>query len=232
MKVIILCAGKGLRYANNKPKGLALIGNKPILSHIMDIYSKQNYNDFILILGHKYEDIIDYYSNINHNYNIEYIQIKENTNKGGALSLVESIIKNNGYDNFFCNYCDCIADVNLSELLKIHIESDNIATITAIRPYHDFGIIVFDDKDKIIKFREKPQLNEWVNGGFMIFSKEIFDYIISPLDNLETDIFDRLVERYKIGGYKHHGFWSTINTLKDEENLNKLFNDNQVKWVK
>lgn len=226
MKTVILCGGKGLRYGNIKPKGLAQIGDKPILHHVMEIYSKQGYKDFILILGFGNDHIEKYFSEIDHDYNINFLHITENMNKGGALYLSEQFIDEN---NFFCTYCDGVANIKLAELLKVHKDSNNIATITAVKPHHEFGIVIFGD-NKIIEFREKPQMNEWTNGGFFVFTKEIFDHIYSPEDNLETDVFQRLVDRQRIGGYKHQDFWRTLNTQKDEENLNKLYINNELKW--
>lgn len=227
MQTVILCGGKGLRYGNDKPKGLAQIGDKPISHHVMEIYAGQGYNDFIIILGYKYKEIEKYFTGIEHKYHISFLHITENMNKGGALYLAEPFIEE---DNFFCTYCDGIANIKLPELLNAHTESDNIATITAIKPYHEFGLVVFGDNNKIVEFREKPQMNEWTNGGFFVFTKEIFNYIYSPEDNLETDVFQRLVKNNKIGGYKHQGFWNTINTQKDEENLNKLFQEDKLEW--
>lgn len=227
MKTVILCGGRGLRYGNDKPKGLAHIGDKPILHHVMEIYSRQGYKDFIPILGFGNNVIEKYFSDIDHHYNINFLHINDNMNKGGALYLAKPFIKEN---NFFCTYCDGIANIKLTDLLGTHIISDNIATITTVRPQHEFGIVIFGDNNKIIEFKEKPQMDQWTNGGFFVFTKEIFDHICFPGDNLETDVFQRLVDRYKIGGYKHQGFWNTINTQKDEENLNKLFKENDLKW--
>ena len=220
MITVILCGGKGLRYGNNKPKGLAQIGDKPILQHVMEIYSKQGHNDFIVVLGHMCKEIENYFSSIDHDYNIEFVHIEKNMNKGGALYMAKQYIQE---ENFFCTYCDGVANIKLSDLLDNHIKSNNIVTITAIKPYHEFGIIVFGNNNKIIKFREKPQMNEWTNGGFFVFKKDIFDHIYCPEDNLETDVFGRLVNKEKIGGFKHFGFWNTINTQKDEETLNKKY---------
>lgn len=227
MKTVILCGGKGLRYRNSKPKGLAQIGEKPVLHHVMEIYSRQGYDDFILILGFGHEAIEKYFRDIEHNYNINFLHVSENMNKGGALYLAEKLINDN---NFFCTYCDGLANIKLEELLNIHINCDNIATITTVKPQHEFGIVIFGDNNKIIEFREKPIMDEWTNGGFFVFTKEIFDHIYYPEDNLETDIFDRLVKKQKIGGYKHTGFWNTINTQKDEENLNKLCRNGRLEW--
>lgn len=237
IKILILCAGKGLRYGGFKPKGLSLIGNKPIIHHVMEIYTRQGYRDFILILGYKHNDIERYFKSFDHGYNIEFTHIKENMNKGGALTVAKDILARDHEDNFFCTYCDCLANINLENLIQFHNSQDNIATITTIKPYHEFGIVVFGNDKKIIEFREKPQMNEWTNGGFFIFNKKIFNYILSPEDNLETDIFNRLVKKNKIGGYKHQGFWNTVNTQKDEELLNELCDksikeNTELEWYK
>lgn len=220
MKTVILCGGKGLRYGSFKPKGLALIGNKPIVHRVIDIYYNQGYNDFLLILGYKGKDIEKYFSSLK-KYKLEYVYIKENMNKGGALVLARNFVGSD--ENFFCTYCDCLADINLNYLLAHH-EHDNVATITVIRPVSEFGIVLFGiHGNKIVEFKEKPQMDSWTNGGFFVFNRNIFDHIYSDEDNLETDIFNRLVSSKQMGGYRHNGFWSTVNSMKDELRLNDIY---------
>lgn len=258
MKTVILAGGKGLRYGIEKPKGLALVGGKPIIHHVMSIYSSQGYNDFILILGNGGEKIEEYFAGIKHGYKIVYRNVSERMNKAGSLYLVEKLLiedEVNEVDsgesrdrNFMCTYADCIADIKLKELLRFHSKSDNIATITAVKPNHEYGIIEFDggvvdggmiccggccndEGDKIVKFREKPQMSNWMNAGFFVFNCKIFDYIHCPEDNLETDVFNRLVEAGKIGGYKHYGAWETLNTLKDEVRLNEMYDEGELGWL-
>ncbi len=229
MKTVILCGGKGLRYGNSKPKGLADVAGKPIIHRVIDIYIKYGYNDFLLILGHRGQDIEEYFRNSKKNTNIRYVYIKDGMQKGGALGLSKEYIGQD--ENFFCTYCDCLADLNLDNLLDLHINSGNIGTITAIRPYHDFGILELEDCEnsdsaeygKIIEMKEKPQMKQWANGGYFCFNRNIFDYIYSREDNLETDVFQRIVRDRKLGCYKYDGMWNTINSLKDEIALNQLY---------
>lgn len=226
MKVVILCGGKGLRYSSDKPKGLALVAGIPIIQRVMNIYYLQGHNDFLLILGYKGKEIEDYFKNLK-KYKVKFEYIEEGMNKGGALFLAKEHCLNE--QDFFCTYCDCIADVDLNRLCYEHIALRNVATLTAIRPYHDVGILTFGEKydqgKKIVEIREKPQMNEWANGGFFVFNRSFFEYIYRNSDDLETDIFGRLVKEGKLGGYKHNGKWNTINTPKDEEKLNKLYEE-------
>lgn len=229
MKTIILCGGKGTRYNQNKPKALAQIGDKPIIHYILEIYTRQGFNDFILALGYKKEEIINYFKSINHRYNIEFVNTGLDTNTGGRIKKIEPYIKPSL--NFFCTYGDGLANVNFQNLLNYHIKSGNIATITTVRPFNQFGILILDNNNQIIDFKEKPKSNDWINGGFFVFSYEIFDYI-NTNDVLETQVFSRLIQDKKIGAYKHERFWETLNTAKDEERLNELYHNNkkEVEW--
>ncbi len=248
MKVIILCAGKGLRYDNNKPKGLAMIGNIPILHHVMNIYAKQGHENFILIIGNKGEQIKEYFKNYTFNidnctdntpnYKLTFVNINKETLTGGAVLLAKPYIPLSD-KNFFCTYCDCLGNVNLNKLEVKHITNKNIATITVTKPYSNFGITLLDSNDNIIGFSEKPKLNEYINAGFFIFNTKIFNYITNDNSILETDVFNKLVEKNQLGAYRHDNitsFWETINNMKDEQKLNDIYNEhlkynNIPKWL-
>lgn len=232
MKVVILCGGKGLRYGDDRPKGLAMIGDKSIIHHVMNIYAYQGHNDFILILGHKSGQIIDYFSSTDHNLNIKYEFINEKMKTGGALKLAEPHILNIKDSKFMCTYCDSLANINLSRLITTHINSNNIATLTAVKTNHIYGILGLSlIGNRIKKFYEKPIMKEWINGGFFVFSREFFNFIIKDEDILETDIFNRILSNKKLGYYKHKSNWWTVNTLKDEIILNKIYyNDKLSPW--
>lgn len=248
MKVVILCGGRGLRYDNNKPKGLAMIGNIPILHHVMNIYTKQEYNDFIIIIGNKGEQIKEYFKNYTFNiseysdnalnYKLTFVNINKETLTGGAVLLAKPYIPLSD-KNFFCTYCDCLGNVNLNRLEVKHITNKNIATITVTKPYSNFGITLLDSNDNIIGFSEKPKLNEYINAGFFIFNTKIFNYINNDNSILETDVFNKLVEKNQLGAYRHddkNSFWCTMNTLKDQEELNNIYNkhikyNNNSKWL-
>jgi glucose-1-phosphate cytidylyltransferase len=235
MKVVILAGGKGVRYGTDKPKALALIGNKPVIHHLMDIYTKQGFNNFIICLGWKQEEIIKYFKSINHTFNIEFIDTGQESHTAKRLKLIETYINT---ENFMCNYCDGLANVDLTKLNIRHMTYKNIATLTAVKPINPFGILIFDKNDRIIGLEEKPKMIQYINGGFFIFNKKIFDYIdIDKNQELERDVLSKLAYSNKLELYKHELFWETLNTPKDEINLNNIFNkcienNEQLFWLR
>ncbi len=218
---MILCGGKGLRYNNERPKGLAMIGKLPIVHHVMITYSLQGFNDFVLILGYKGQTIVDYFGSTHHDFNIKYEFVNENTKTGGALKLAE---RHNNRSDFLCTYCDSLSNVSIPALITTHNKSDNIVTLTAVKPNHIYGVLTLTSfGSKVKKFEEKPRMNEWINGGYFIFTNEIFKYILKDNDRLEEDVLPRIVKEKKVGAYLHDQYWDTINTLKDEQRLNEEY---------
>lgn len=224
MKTVILAGGKGLRYDSDIPKPLATIGNKSILEHVMDIYRNQGYNDFVLCLGYKKEKIIERFDNIKHNYNIEFVDTGEESNTGERIRLIKDYIPKDD-EHFFCTYSDGLANINLELLCKQHKILNSIATLTAVKPQNVYGIINIGFNGKVTKFNEKPRMQDYINGGFFIFRRNIFDYIINDNEDLEIDILPRLTTTWKLGALKHERFWATMNTIKDQVKLNELYNE-------
>lgn len=228
MKIVLLCGGKGVRYSSDKPKALALIGNFPIIYHLINSYVLQGYNDFVIALGWKQEEIKDYFfNNLNNSdlkrFNIEFVDTGQETHTAKRLKLIENIIPKED-DSFFCNYCDGLANVDLTKLQVRHLTHKNIATLTAVRPVNQFGELIFDDNGSVIKFEEKPRLKEYINGGFFLFDRKIFDYIDTRKNQeLEKDVLVKLAEMEELGAYKHEGFWETLNNNKDEIRLNEVY---------
>lgn len=227
MKVVILAGGKGFRYESDVPKSLAMIGNKSILLHIMDIYFNQGYNDFILCLGHKKEKIIEHFNNIRHGYNIKFIDTGEDSNTAHRIKLIEKHIPKED-EHFFVTYSDGLANIDLDMLYRQHKKLDSIATMTIVRPNHQYGLVKTDILGRVIEFIEKPRMKEYVSAGFMIFKNNIFDHISSNNKDLEIDILPRLSYEGKLGAYKHERFWATINTIKDQINLDNLYKECMV----
>ncbi len=225
MKTIILCGGKGTRYNIDKPKVLAMIGNKSILHHVIDIYSTQGFKDFILAIGWKGGCIKEYFesTNLELDCNITFVDTGENTNTGGRVKLVRDYIPEKD-KYFFCTYADGIANVDLNRLNTTHVSKGNIATITIIRPYNQFGVVKVDEYDQIKNFEEKPKMKEYTNGGFFVFNRDIFDYVENN-DELEVQVFERLLHKNSLGAFRHEGFWDTLNTPKDEIRLNNIYNE-------
>ena len=230
MKVVILCGGKGTRlreFTEDIPKPLVEIGGKPILWHIMKIYSHYGFNDFILCLGYKGKIIEDYFKNNNHeNWNIEFVDTGEKSNKGQRIKAVEKYIKD---EDFFVAYGDDVADVNIKECLDYHLKNGKIVTLTAVNPESQFGIMEVNDNNEIIEFKEKPKLDHWINGGFFVFNKKIFSYITDDYD-LEKETFNELVKEKQICAFKHPGFWKCMNTFKDTIELNELWDKDKAPW--
>lgn len=222
MKTVILSGGKGTRYDIDRPKSLAMIGNKSIIHHVMDIYSHQGYKDFILCLGWKQEEIIEHLLKVTHNYEIDFIDTGQDSHTAKRLKLIEKYIPKEDRD-FFCTYADGLSNVNLMKLNARHVTNKNIATLTAVRPTNQFGTLSFNGNGNVTEFKEKPKMSEYINGGFFIFNRKIFDYIDTDKNQeLEKDILVKLAEDNQLGAYKHEDFWETLNNLKDEINLNNI----------
>lgn len=227
---VILCGGKGTRMgqlAEEIPKPLIPVGGKPILWHIMKIYASQGVNDFILTLGEKGEKIREYFQENNHEgWKIHFADTGKDSSKSERLMKIKELIKG---DQFFLAYGDDVADINLANLLEYHRSRGVIVTITAVRMRSPFGIIEQDKESGLIEdFKEKPRLDVWMNGGFMVVTKELFDYL--AMGSLEDEVFSGLVKIKRICAYNHEGGWKSMNTLKDVVELNALWEKGDIFW--
>ena len=250
---IILCGGKGMRLLEEtefKPKPMIEIGGKPILWHIMKIYAHYRYRDFILALGYKADYIKDYFlkqryyesdfclntkdgeiSNIIPNNNFE----KDEFNiifadTGLETPHGERVLKLKKYilgDLFMVTYGDGVADINIDKLIEFHKNKGKIATITGVHPTSRWGLINVDDDNLISQFDQKPALYGYVNGGFMVFKREFFDFL-KPGDMIE-DTLSRLISEKQLALYEHEGFWYCMDTYRDYLNLNEFW-ENNPKW--
>jgi glucose-1-phosphate cytidylyltransferase len=230
MKVVILCGGEGTRlseYTVKIPKPLIEIGGKPIIWHIMKIYSHYGYNDFILCLGYKGEKIREYFKNNNHEFrNIIFVDTGLNSNKAERLKRVEKFIEE---ENFFLAYGDDVSNVNINNILKFHLKNRKIATITAVNLISQYGILKINKKNEIINFKEKPILDYWINGGFFVLNRKIFEHIKDGME-LEDDIFKQFASKRQICAFEHKGFWKSMNTLKDVKELNDIWKSGKIPW--
>lgn len=228
MKVVILCGGKGTRMGNEElPKALFLIGEKPIIWHIMRLYAHYGLKDFILCLGYRGSKIKKYFSNIK-NWKITFVDTGLETNTGGRIKMTMNYIND---EYFLATYGDGLADVNILKIIEFHKIHKRVATLTAVKPRSTFGIVGIDSNNNIVShFEEKPILDHWINGGFFVFNKEIFTYI-KDADILEKDTFGRLVKDRNLVAYKHNGFWECMDTYKDNLRLNELWLNNNAPWA-
>jgi glucose-1-phosphate cytidylyltransferase len=247
MKVVILCGGMGTRLKEEtefRPKPLIEIGNRPILWHIMKIYSYYGFNDFILCLGYKgnhfknyfvnYEAMVnDFTLNLKSNnmqllsqnqeeWNITFAETGLKTSTGGRLKLVEKYIED---DRFMVTYGDGLGKINITDLIKFHKLKQKTATITGVHPSSKYGIIKQSEDSIITEFSEKPKLDDVINGGFFVFEKEIFDYL--EFDKMMVDQpFRKLAKENKMAVFQHDGFWHPLDTHKDYTILNELWRIN------
>lgn len=255
MKVILLCGGYGTRLGEEtqlRPKPMVEIGGKPILWHIMKIFEKHNIQDFHLALGYKANFIKDYflkYNSLNNDFSVNLKSgktklnniIEENWNinltdtglktmTGGRLLRLKESLKNE--EIFMLTYGDGVSNVDLTKLLEFHKSHGKIATVTAVRPPIRFGELIIND-NKVEEFAEKPQSGKgWINGGFFVFNKEIFNYIEDDSIMLEREPLEKLSKMGELMAYKHDDFWQCMDTIREKEILEALLNSNSAPWLK
>jgi len=248
MKVIILAGGFGTRlseYTDAIPKPMAKIGDKPILWHIMKIFEHHALNDFVLALGYKNEIIKEYfskYSLLNSDFsidlksgNMEMHQVQSedwnvtlvdtglDTMTGGRIKRLKDFV---GNQTFMVTYGDGVGNIDIKNLIKFHKSHKKLATVTAVRPQARFGELEIVD-DCVKSFKEKPQLDQgWINGGFFVLEPEVFDLISDDSVMFERQPLEELSSDENLMAYKHHGFWKCMDTKRDLEILNDLWNTN------
>jgi len=229
MQVVILCGGKGTRMGHHTrflPKPLIKIGQRPILWHIMKIYSFYGFNRFVLCLGYKKQNIEEYFSHTR-GWHITFVDTGLSTNTGGRIKRIEKYIET---DNFLATYGDGVADVNINRLIQFHNKNKKIATLTAVKPRSQFGIMDIEPDNRVKDFHEKPVLTHWVNGGFFVFNRRIFKYLGKD-DILERKPFYQLSKDKELVAYKHHGFWECMDTYKDNLELNQAWKSAAAPWA-
>jgi len=253
MNAVILCGGLGTRLAEEtvlKPKPMVEIGGYPILWHIMSIYSNFGIRDFTLALGYKGEFIKDYFlnyhprsSNVTVNlksghaqyedakaedWSVRMIETGANTMTGGRLKRLEKILSDEPL--FMMTYGDGVADINVNDLLAFHRSHGKIATLTAVRPPARFGTMLFEN-GRVAEFKEKPQTEEgWINGGFFVFSREIFRYLEGDDTILEKSPLEKLARDGELMPFFHHGFWKCMDTVRDRQVLEEIWQSGQAPW--
>ena len=229
MKVVILAGGLGSRISEEtklKPKPMVEIGGKPIIWHIMKIYSFYGINDFIICCGYKGEKIKKYFAENNENWNVSCIDTGLETMTGGRLKRIQNLV-----DDTFCfTYGDTVNNVNIEELIRFHKKENRLATVTSCIPPQKYGVLEIKE-NKVISFKEKSPMEEvWVNGGFFVLEPQIFEYLENDSTIWEKEPMEGLVKNNQLSAYKHSGFYQHMDTIKEKNFLNKLWQEEKAKW--
>ncbi|HEY9801821.1 MAG TPA: glucose-1-phosphate cytidylyltransferase [Leptolyngbyaceae cyanobacterium] len=254
MKAVILAGGLGTRLSEEtsiKPKPMVEIGGKPILWHIMKTYSAHGINDFIICCGYKGYVIKEYFANyflhmsdvtfdmrfnqmnVHSGYaepwRVTLVNTGDNTMTGGRLKRVREHI---GNETFCFTYGDGVSDVNITELVKFHQEQKTLATLTAVQPAGRFGAISLgQEQTKISSFREKPEGDgAWINGGYFVLEPEVIDLIAEDATVWEKEPLEKLADMEELSAFKHNGFWQPMDTLRDKNYLEELWQNHQAPW--
>lgn len=254
MKVVILAGGKGTRISEEsvlRPKPMIEIGGMPILWHIMKIYSFYGFYEFIICCGYKGQMIKDYFihyymhqSDSTFSLADQAVTVHENHAEPWKVTLANTglhtltagrILKIKDYideDEFMLTYGDGVSDVNIQKLLEFHHENGRIATITTTQPSGRFGALKIDAVTNQVKgFKEKARADQaWVNAGFMVLNRKIFDYLGDGSEMLETGPLEAVAEAGEMAAYKHEGFWSPMDTVRDKGYLEELWESGKAPW--
>lgn len=254
MKTVILAGGRGSRLNEEtqiKPKPMVEIGGVPILDHIMNLYSQHGYKDFILALGYLGSVVKDYFVNhelrnsditvdLAHNktqYNgdlnrhqiVRMIDTGQASMTGGRLHRLEHVLRPEG--TFMLTYGDGLSNVDIKKLVEYHRQHGKFATVTAVHPPARFGALSLEG-DQVLEFREKPQTaGGWINGGFFVFEPNIFDYLNGDMTVLEEAPLENLARDGQLMAYKHEGFWQPMDTMRDLNILQTIWDTGLAPWI-
>ena len=259
MKTAILAGGRGIRLyaeAADQPKALFSIGDRPIIWHIMELYQAAGFADFVVLLGYKAQQIVDFFV-----HQAPYLDSDVQLTRKSASKPVEAtVIEPAGKpwsatlcwtgldsptgerlhrarpylesdDRFMLTYGDGLADLPVGQLVEFHRAHGKLATVTVVKTHSQFGHLLVGADGLVEQVQEKPLLPEWINGGFFVFERGVFDYLQSG-DVLERDTLPRLAAADQLMAYRHEGFWACMDTYKDSVALNQLWESGQPPWLK
>ncbi len=221
MPVVILCGGRGTRaypHTQTIPKALMPIAGIPIVEQVMRIYAAQGFREFILSCGYLKELVIDYFRTPHGNWDVTCVDTGDDADTGDRLYRLRHLLDR----SFHATYCDGLGDVDLAALVGFHRSHGKSATVTAAPLRSQYGLIYADDEDRVTGFDEKPILpNFWINGGFFVFEPDIFEYWQGH--NLEREVLPALTRHKQLHVYRHRGFWHSMDTYKDQQELDRLW---------
>jgi glucose-1-phosphate cytidylyltransferase len=254
MKTVILCGGQGTRLREEtefRPKAMLEIGGRPILWHIMKIYARFGYEDFVLCLGYRGNMIKEYFLNYEamnsdlticlgrkdevlfhgahgeRDFRVTLADTGLQTSTGGRLTRIARYLD---ADSFMVTYGDGVADIDIQKLLAFHKAHGRLATLTTVRPYSRYGILQLDGDDQVLQFAEKPQVDGWVNAGFFVFERRVLEYMSGDDCVLETDALYKLAREGELMAYRHDGFFYAMDTYREYRFLNDLWERGEARW--
>jgi glucose-1-phosphate cytidylyltransferase len=253
MKVVILAGGFGTRLSEEthlRPKPMVDIGDKPILWHIMKMYSSYGFNDFVICLGYKGYMIKEYFANYfmhqsditidltinsletHHSqaepWKVTLVDTGKESMTGGRIRRIQKYV---GNEPFLLTYGDGVGNVNIAELVKCHNESKKLVTVTAVQPSGRFGALNLNDANQVNSFMEKPKGDgSWINGGFFVCEPGVFNYLHSDTEIWEREPMEQIAQQGQLQAYKHIGFWKPMDTLRDKQELEQAWESGNAPW--
>jgi glucose-1-phosphate cytidylyltransferase len=253
IKVVILAGGQGTRLREEtefRPKPMVEVGGRPILWHIMKIFAKYGFKDFIVCLGYKGNSIKEYFLNYHamnndftialgkdsrivthsnhaeHDYRVTLVDTGLNTPTGGRIKMVEKYVTG---PRFLATYGDGVADISIDALMRFHDQQARLATVTAVRPLTRYGLLDLGDRHGVMQFREKPAADGYINGGFFVFERQVFEYLHED-SVLEQEPLEQLARNDQLSAYCHEGFWQPMDTYREYLFLNELWDSGTAPW--
>lgn len=229
VKVVILCGGKGTRaypFTEYMPKVMMPINGTPILVHLMKLYAAQGFNNFVLAAGHRQEMLHDYFAGRFSDWKINIVDTGADADTGDRIFRCGAHVG----ERFFATYGDGLGDLDLHELLDSHVRSGGLATLTTVPLRSQYGLVVFDDSGQVQRFEEKPLVKDyWINAGFFVFEKQAL--LEWKGHNLEQDVLPDFARRGRLFVNTHIGFWKSMDTSKDQQELERLCAGGLPPWI-
>ncbi|MFP6680411.1 MAG: glucose-1-phosphate cytidylyltransferase [Dehalococcoidia bacterium] len=256
MQTVILAGGLGTRLREEtefRPKPMVEIGGRPILWHIMKMYAYHGFSDFVTCLGYRGEMIKEYFLNYEamnndftttlgrkngielhgvheeQEFRVTLADTGQETMTGGRISKIKGYIEG---ETFLLTYGDGVSDIDLRDLVEFHSSHGRLATVTAVRPTSRYGILDLEPNGNVVRFEEKPELNAWVNAGYFVLNRRVFDYLDGDECVFEREPLQRLAEEGQLAAYRHSGSFYTMDTYREFQALNELWDQGKASWRK
>lgn len=229
MKVVILAGGRGMRaspFTEYMPKPMMPVCGKPIVLHVMEIFARQGQTDFILSVGYRKENIIDYFHTRRPDWTVTIVDTGEETDTAGRVERCRHLLD----DTFMVTYSDGLCDVSLIDLLAFHRGHQGLVTVTSVPLESQYGTIEADAAGKVLAFREKPILRDhWINAGFFVLDPSVFERWQG--ENLEREVLPSLQAQGALYAFRHNGFFKSMDTHKDQQELERIYEEGRIPWL-